>query len=249
MIDNQSEQNNRVTYLAGQAFARLKVDMQNTTQEDLFLDAQLFKLKLADGNAYPMDTDIVLNSNFIAPQPGASSSTQFVFDVPASAEWDGATLIVGGKDSEPAEMPLTGAIPNDPYPMQIALPQETKTASQEFTYEILSEVFDVNSGSKPAAKGTHFLLLNLRMTNTDGKYGANLSSDNYRLTVDGITLAPTNAPIEVVDYQSSMDRQVVFMIPVTASQATLQVGNVRADPKALGSLQLDLTKTTPKAGS
>ena len=79
------------------------------------------------------------------------------------------------------------------------------------------------------------------MTNTNGQYGANLSSDNYRLLVGGVSVAPFAAPIELVEYKSSVDRQVVFVIPAQATQATLQVGDVRSPTNEIGSIPLDLS--------
>ena len=69
----------------------------------------------------------------------------------------------------------------------------------------------------------------VRVENVGAKYPTVLSGEFFRLLVDGIPLAPTKAPIAAVAFQSSLDGEVVFVIPGTATNAVLQVGSVTAE--------------------
>ena len=137
VIDNQVKDGENISYAAGRAFARLDVALTNTTKENLYLDAQLFKLKLRDGKSYTLDGSTILNSSFIAPDPGSTRDTSLVFEVPVDAQWEGGELIVSSVEKEPADMPLTGDAPPAPDLLEIPVPQGASATAQDFTYELL----------------------------------------------------------------------------------------------------------------
>lgn len=240
VIDNREDRNDTTTFLRDGAFARLDGTLTNSTKEDLYLDAQLFKLRLGNGKLYPLDPGIVLAKNFAAPDPGASNDVSFVFPVPFDAQWDGAALVVTDGTGEPAELPLTGDAPKSIYPLALALPANATVDAGGITYQLTKAAVGLDSGSKRAAKGARFLYLDLHITNPTGKYGVNISSDDFRVIVSGSSAAPIDFPIAVIDYQSSLDGRVVFSIPAAAKTAQVQFGDVRAENIKFGVMTLDL---------
>ena len=66
----------------------------------------------------------------------------------------------------------------------------------------------------------------IRVENAGQKYGAVVSADLFRLLVDGVPLAPTRSPVEAVAFQASLEGEVVFVMPGTATNVILQVGNI-----------------------
>jgi hypothetical protein len=240
VIDNRQERNDELINLPDEAFARLDGTLQNVTRESLYLDAKLFKLRMGDGQLYSLDPGIVLSKNFSAPDPGASNKVSLVFPVPFNAEWAGATLVVTDGTGEPAELPLTGDLPKATYPLALSLPAKVTVDADGITYQVKKAALNLDASSKRAEKGTRFLFLDLHMTNPTGQYGVNISSDDFRVIVDGASSAPVEFPIEVINYQSSIDRQVVFAIPVSAQSVQVQFGNVRADPPNFALITFEL---------
>jgi hypothetical protein len=57
----------------------------------------------------------------------------------------------------------------------------------------------------------------------NGRYPSNFWSASYRLLLDDVPLAPTNLLDEVVDSNSAKEGDVVFEVPVSAKDATLQI--------------------------
>lgn len=239
-IDNRQQTNNQVTYLGDGAYARLSIDLQNLTRENLYLDPQLFKLRLKDGKLYSLYPGMILDNSFTAPDPGASRSTSFVFPVPFNATWDGAVLVVTDGTGEPAELNLTGDPAEPAYPKKLPLPSNPTVSAGGVTYQLQAASLDLNSGSQRAAAGTRYLILDLTMTNPTGRYGVNISSDDFRLIANGSGAAPIKAPILVIDYQTSQQGQVVFPVPASANSVQLQFGDVRAENEPFGVITLSL---------
>jgi hypothetical protein len=86
----------------------------------------------------------------------------------------------------------------------------------------------------------------VRTTNVAGRYGHNVSGDSFRLLVDGRALAPGEAPIEAISFQSATDGWVTFEVPDIATAVQLQVGDVS---HATAKIPIDLRATAPAAGA
>jgi len=89
------------------------------------------------------------------------------------------------------------------------------------------------------------LKLELQNSNNSLQYGANLSSSNFRLFVDGVPGEPQDAPIQVVDYQTSSIGEVVFQIQDEAASPVFQVRDVTSSLNEFAQIPLDLTNPTP----
>jgi uncharacterized Zn finger protein (UPF0148 family) len=244
-IDNQDLSSEPPVNLKDQAFARLSFKLSNTSQQDIYLSPDLFKLRMSDGNDYTLEPGIVLDNDFRAPPPRSTSTTKLIFPVPSAADWNGAILTIGDPTSEPATLPLSGEIPTPAYPAQLRLPENPQASAQGLDYLIQSATLDLDSDATRADLGKRFLKLEMKITDSGLQYGANVSQDNFRLIVDGEASGPQDAPIEVIDYKTSLTGEVVFPVPVGANRVILQVGDVTSDQNQFGQIQLDLTKTTP----
>jgi TIR domain-containing protein len=94
------------------------------------------------------------------------------------------------------------------------------------------------------ASGPHGLRLYVRTTNVDARYGLGISGDSFRLIVDGRTMAPADAPIEVVSMRSAKDGWVTFQVPEHATAVQLQVGDVQHET---AKIPIDLRAAAPIA--
>jgi len=102
------------------------------------------------------------------------------------------------------------------YP--IILPAGLQTKAGPGTYEILTVQLDQYSAEKLT------LSFKMRYTRDNSWPGGALNGDHFRLIVGEETLAPTQAPSELVEKNSSKNCAVAFVIPRAAKIAVLQVG-------------------------
>ena len=244
-IDNQDQSYDPPVNRKDQAFARLFFKLQNNSRDVFYMDPSLFKLHLANGNDYALDPGVVLDSDFSAPPPQSASTTSLIFPVPGDADWTGAILIIGAPGSEPAPLPLSGEMPAPAFPAQLQLSGNLEAPAQGLDYQVQNATLDLDDGAQRVDQGKRYLKLEMQVTDSGLKYGANLSQDNFRLIVDGAASDPVDAPIEVINYQSTLKGEVVFEIPAEATSATLQVGDVTSDQPEFGQIQLDLSQSTP----
>lgn len=73
------------------------------------------------------------------------------------------------------------------------------------------------------------LSFKVRIKNVGSQYGHGVTGEIFRLLVDGVPLAPTKAPLEALSFQASLDGEVVFVMPGTATNAILQIGTLDAE--------------------
>jgi hypothetical protein len=85
------------------------------------------------------------------------------------------------------------------------------------------------------------LSITLRVIN-NGPSNDNFWDRSARLLIDGVPLAPFEAPNEIVDAQDSMQAEFLFQIPANLPSVTLQVGQVGQET---AKIPLDLTTAQP----
>jgi hypothetical protein len=73
------------------------------------------------------------------------------------------------------------------------------------------------------------LAIKIRLTNVGAASGYAVASDEFRLLVDDVPLAPTTFPSQVLTHQAGADTKVVFLVPGTATKTVLQLGNLNAE--------------------
>lgn len=87
------------------------------------------------------------------------------------------------------------------------------------------------------------LTLKIRAFN-DYSYSVNFWDRSFRLLVDGIAQAPANSLNEVLAAQSAKEGSIVFVIPLSAQQVIVKIG----DPgQASTQIPLDLSNTKPES--
>lgn len=223
---------NDARYRSDRLYAILPVKLDNTQGDrDVALSSDLVRLQLSDGNQYQND------GRFSIEVAGAATrSGQLVFGVPSTASWTGAKLILRESGKEPAVLPLDGKAPGVPGPLDLKLSTEKTVGT--VTYRVLRATLDTARNGQQVAQGMRFLRFNLRVVNEGREPGGALVTDrNFRLLVDGDSLAPDDYPSVAIPPQSKVDGSVDFTIPVDAKNVTLQVGDL-SGPKAQVTVKL-----------
>lgn len=161
--------------------------------------------------------------------PYSAMEGTLLFAVPESAAT--VELQVGQVGQETAVIPIVlrapqvtatvAAITESPGTAQYprTLPAGGEARAGEAVYRILSAQLERYATGKLA------LQIQIRMTN-NGLGAANFWSDRFRLFTDGVPLAPKEAPNEVIEANSAMEGKLLFVIPESAGNAELQVGQV-----------------------
>jgi hypothetical protein len=114
------------------------------------------------------------------------------------------------------------------YPMALAAGGEVRVGDD--TYRILTAQLERYATDKLVLRMTVRLLHN-------GDSATSFWDDSLRLIVDGATIAPTKAPNTTVAAYAAVDGKVEFIIPETAGDVALQVGQVERETN---SIPLDL---------
>jgi len=200
------------------AYVGLKVN--NPTTNGIVADANLIALRLIDGQRYQEESGW---GNWIESQ--SSMEGKLYFTVPLTATWEGAQLLIGKADKEPASIPLDGPPAQARYPL--VLNNKGQATVQEVDYEIQSAAVDLDSEGKRADTGRRFLKFSLRIFNHNrAGNGVTITAANFRLVTGGDLLAPVKAPSEYVLASSILQAEVVFDLPASTGRAELQVGDV-----------------------
>jgi hypothetical protein len=104
------------------------------------------------------------------------------------------------------------------YPINLSVGDEVRAGP--VVYKFLAAQLDHHSEDKLS------LRFSIRFTNTEVRWGVAIGPDFFRLLVDGVLLAPKESFIDVVEFQSAKQGDVLFIIPTTASNVVLQIGEV-----------------------
>lgn len=104
------------------------------------------------------------------------------------------------------------------YPIILPAGAGAQTKAGPGTYKILTVQLDQYSAEKLTVS------FKIRYTRDNSWSGEALTGEQFRLIVDEKTLAPTQAPSELVEKNSSKNCEVAFVIPRAAKTVVLQVG-------------------------
>ncbi len=88
------------------------------------------------------------------------------------------------------------------------------------------------------------LSVKVRMKNVGAPYGYAAGSNDFRLLIDEVPLAPTSTHSYLLTYQNDTDAEVLFVMPGNARTAVLQLGNISADTVRV---PIDLSAARPPA--
>jgi len=104
------------------------------------------------------------------------------------------------------------------YPISLSVGDEARAGP--VVYKFLAAQLDHNSDDKLS------LRFSIRFTNTGVPWGVAIGPDFFRLLADGVPLAPEQSFIDVVEFQSAKQGDVLFIIPTTTRNVVLQIGYV-----------------------
>jgi hypothetical protein len=235
--ENPSGRGEPRRYSSDHVWAYLDLAINNTYTRPVNLYQGDIRLKLSDGVSY--DEVSGFADGFDAQ---ATKSEKLIFAVPINSTWDGASLVVAQSGKEPAVLPLTGPASAAPFPVKLTA--GGKATAQQIDYQVLVATLDLDALGERADLGQRFLILTLRMTNHNpAPGGTDIGSNSFRLLVDGVAVAPVDAPIENLAPQSALDRSVSFTLPASAKQVVLQVGDVTSG--ATATIPISLKAATP----
>jgi hypothetical protein len=84
----------------------------------------------------------------------------------------------------------------------------------------------LNASAERVSDDALQLRFSMRFTNVEIQWGVAIGPAHFRLMADGVPLAPREAYIGVVSYQSAEQGDVVFTLPADAAALQLQLGEV-----------------------
>jgi len=205
-----------------QAFAYVDVTVVNPGPGDQAIGQNLLKLSLG-GQQYQEQSGATLSL-----ARDTSAAMKLLYQVPPSATWDNASIVLGRPEKEPATLPLTGPAPAPQLPVNLAT--KGTAMSGQINYSVQAATLDLDYAGTRADLGKRFLTFAVVMINngknpTGGFTTARaLSQSEFRLIVDGLPAAPVNTFEKLLDVSASYQTSVVFVVPAGTAKAQLQVG-------------------------
>lgn len=183
--------------------------------------------------------------------PGRSTGeVAYAFRVEPASGLDGGVLQIGGPDHARAIVPFgeRGTLV-DNQPLEVRVSGELVAGESTFTIEGGELRFDVPEEHESAEAGKVFLTVAFAVTNTsDFAGGYAFAGQDLRLeTPSGTTLAPDDAPIELLQPRSTLgDLAVRWVIDADEPGTYTLVGlrNVGLDTEAEGRLTFEVPPAT-----
>lgn len=231
------------------------INRMTTTMTERF-DPGHYKL-IVDGSTIDAADEVGFLSDlagFIRPNSGVESF--LAFRVPEGTDLTGAVLTIGRPPQRRAQLPLTGEVPVNPYPIQLALEGTAEgdgptSPTSRIRFELLGVTLAEDVPHEQATSPTGhraneddlFVVVHLLAVNLQG--GPDLLSGNaFRLIIDGVPRAPWDSarqqgggPPPTLERGAAVDVWVAFLVPVAATEFVLQVGDFSRD---FGLIPLDL---------
>jgi hypothetical protein len=222
-ISNQdpAATDNTRKYRSDRAYATVDLVIKSAVNtKSVYLDPNVLRLQLGDGKQYQPSAGWHTNYD-----PQSTIQTKLEFAVPIDATWKGAQLILTEPKKEPAVLALDGNVAAPRYPIIVKNAGQATVA--QITYLVASASLDLDSNGARAETGKRFATFSLHITNrSPAAGGEDILPNNFRLIVDGDSIAPLDAPIELLNPSSSLDTNVIFVIPANYGKLELQVGYI-----------------------
>jgi hypothetical protein len=158
-----------------------------------------------------LDGEAILLSDLSSELPevpgDSTGEVAYAFLLPDDAELGAATLLIGGPDYARAEVPLGklgDLVANDP--VEVPVTGDAVAGETTFTFDGGELRFDIPDEHEPAEAGKAYLTLSFAVTNSSSFAGgyAFVGEDLRLETPSGITLAPDEFPIELLDPNASL---------------------------------------------
>lgn len=208
---------------------------------------------LLDGNEIPAAEEMTFLSDLTGLIPANAEVDSFLaFRVDADAKLAEGALQIGVPPDRQAALPLTGPVPEANYPLELEIegtaegvgPTNAGTLVFTVTGGTLYEDRPHEQATSPtglrANEGELFFVVSLLVEKVSGRGGELLghTGNAFRLLVDGVPRAPWDSAIHpsgsdaspIVEPGSAVEAWVAFVIPIDATELTLQVGDFEQDP-------------------
>jgi hypothetical protein len=187
---------------------------------------------------------LLLNDEAIAPEEAPievvamqSATDEWVtFRVPANAA--AVQLQVGEIGKATAKIPFDLAsastsgsdAPPQAWKSPVEVPLTVEKRVGQLLFDISGLRLEHVADSVPPLQPERLeLKIKLRIKNLGIAAGYALGGDEYRLFVDDVPLAPTTFPIQVLNDQTEVSADVIFVMPGTAKKTVLQLGDLNAE--------------------
>jgi hypothetical protein len=209
------------------AYAQTVWKVTNPNRDPARISQGVFTLQLGDGTKSTKAYEDYYNSQ-------DTKELTIVFNVPANATWDNASLTFDEPGKAPAALPLQGAVPADPYPQVLTVSGEATLATPPLVYVLDEGTIDLDGVGVRAEQGTRYLLLKVTATCKD-RYDCYVGPESFRVIIDGTPYAAlTIDPVaEAVEPDTSQAFRLAFQIPEQVTQLDLQVGEASKETAKL----------------
>jgi len=204
---------------------------------DIRLSDDVFGLVPAEGDALE-----VVRGGFGAIKADSAADGFLAFEVSETFDLAAATLRIGRRPDTPALLPLSGSVPSSPYPIDLDVGGGVTGPGQLWGEPVLFELLGAVASKDLAIErccpetgpradeDEVFLTFSLRITGPDNRYGDQVGGRAVRLLVDGVPREAWYVPLEG-SKGTAVDLPAAFVIPVTAREVVLQLGDSTAgDP-------------------
>lgn len=198
----------------------------------------LFALRLADGDEV-VAGGVRFQSTFFI-NTSSNDLVELSFDV-EPADLDGAVLLIDDRVTVPAELPLDGDVPEDPYPITFAVDEGgPMTIDENCLGEVTVETveWDVDAGiehdgdpiepNDPRAKKDARWLRAVVQTvagTGDGCTSMNVQEDDYALEIDGLPVFTTSFVNEILGKAEGVEVVLAYLVPIDATTVELNLGS------------------------
>lgn len=179
----------------------------------------------------------------LTAQAASATDVLIAFEVEEDLDFADATMVIAEPGTEPASLPLTGAVAESGYPFDIEIAsgdQQVTSGNPCGTTMVVTTLgaeVDLDAridgpgtqsaidGSRRAAEGERFVRVDMRATGDSGQCGgANVQSDLFRLQIDGVPRGPINNVNLIVRPGEAVDYQVLYRVPEDAAELVLLAG-------------------------
>lgn len=221
----------------------LELTMDNRSESDAVnWPPNPMSLRLADGaDIAPI---MVSGRPHIGLAPLNSTDVVVAFAVPDGTDFTDASFVVRQADRIEAVLPLTGPVPDSPYPILLELAGTGPAQSQgvgcrqsldvtvlggRIDIDLLDAPWPSTYGARRAVTGDRFLSVDVRVLNNGGSRcgggASNFSSDDVRLIVDDTPLAPITFVNLAIPLDATDEATFDFAFPEDAETLVFTIGS------------------------
>lgn len=216
---------------------------------DALMPVSAFAVETADGTRVPARGTDFTDDVPVAASRESRAALAFQLD---EDELAGAVLLYGDGTRIPARLPLTGDLPDSPYPIRVEvgttvqpdLPTGCDPSPADVTLTAVE--WDVDAGvgldgeklaqgrSSRATLRNRWLRAELSVTATAGQCGGTYAnSQTFRLLADGVAINPVNSDSYTLADGVAQPMSFLFEVPVDTAELALEIGRVGDDTASI----------------